>query len=192
MRILVTGASGLLGISIALEAANNHNVFGVVNNTPIKTNAFKVINADLLVPNTCQRLIDEIQPDWIIHCAALADIDACETDPAQARQLNTELPAELARIVARGGARMLHVSTDAVFDGLKGAYTEQDAPNPLSVYARTKLDGEKSVSDANPDIIIARVNLYGWSVTGGRSLAEFFFYNLEAGNRIKGFDDVYF
>jgi dTDP-4-dehydrorhamnose reductase len=192
MRILVTGASGLLGISVALEAARDHEVFGVVNNTPLKTSSFKVFKADLLVPNTCQQLFDDIQPDWVIHCAALADIDACEADPAQARQLNTEIPAELALIVARGGARMLHVSTDAVFDGQKGDYTEQDAPNPLSVYARTKLDGERAVSDVNPEAIVARVNLYGWSTSGDRSLAEFFFNNLEAGKRLNGFDDVYF
>lgn len=192
MRILVTGASGLLGINLALEAARDHDVFGVVNKNPLKTSAFKVIKADLLVPNTCQRLFDDIQPNWIINCAALANIDACETDPAQARQLNTEIPAELAWIVARGGARILHVSTDAVFDGNKGGYDEQDTPNPLSVYARTKLDGERAVSSANPDAIIARVNFYGWSTTGGRSLAEFFFSNLHAGKPINGFKDVFF
>jgi len=192
MRILVTGASGLLGINLALEATRDHDVFGVVNQKPLKTSAFKVIKADLLVPNACQRLFDDIQPNWIINCAALANIDACETDPAQARQLNTEIPAELAQIVARGGARMLHVSTDAVFDGKKGGYDEQDTPNPLSVYARTKLDGERAVSSANPDAIIARVNFYGWSTTGDRSLAEFFFNNLQAGKPINGFKDVFF
>ena len=192
MRILITGASGLLGINLALEAAQNHDVFGVVNKNPLKTSAFKVVKADLLVPDTCQRLFDDIQPDWIIHCAALANIDACETDPSRARKLNTEIPGELARIVARGGARMLHVSTDAVFDGQKGDYDEQDTPNPLSIYAQTKLEGERAVSDTNPDAIIARVNLYGWSTTGNRSLAEFFFNNLQAEQPIYGFNDVYF
>ena len=86
----------------------------------------------------------------------------------------------------------MHVSTDAVFDGQAAATTEQDTPNPLSIYARTKLDGERGVAEANPDAIIARVNLYGWSLSGRRSLAEFFFNNLSAGKRVKGFTDVYF
>lgn len=192
MRILVTGASGLLGLNLALEAARDHTVIGVTNRNPIDTDSFMVRNIDLLVPGACERLLDETQPDWIIHCAALAIIDACEADPAQAQQLNTEVPAKLASIVARGGARFLHVSTDAVFDGIRGNYDEQDPPNPLSVYAKTKLAGEQAVADTNPDAIIARVVLYGWSLNGKRSLAEFFFNNLSAGKPVKGFTDVIF
>lgn len=192
MRILVTGASGLLGLNLALEVARDHTVFGVTNRNPIDTNSFKVRNIDLLVPGACERLLDETQPDWVVHCAALAIIDACEADPAQAKQLNTEVPAKLASIVARGGARFLHVSTDAVFDGKRGNYDEQDTPNPLSVYAKTKLAGERAVADTNPDAIIARVVLYGWSLNGKRSLAEFFFNNLSTGKPVKGFTDVFF
>ena len=192
MNILITGVSGLLGVNVALEAAQTHTVFGVVNRRPIKTQAFTVLQADLQKKGAVERILDETQPDWVIHCAALADVEACERDPELARALNSELPTQLARHVARGGARLLHVSTDAVFDGRQGNYGEEDTPNPLSVYAQTKLDGERMVLEANPDAIIARVNLFGWSVSGKRSLAEFFFYNLQAGNRVKGFTDVYF
>ena len=191
-RILVTGASGLLGLNLALEAAKEYTVFGQVNSHLLHTAAFTSIQADLLVPGTAERLIEQTQPDWVIHCAALANLDACEADPAQAQQLNTEVPRKLAKVVARGGARLLHVSTDAVFDGRRGDYTEQDAPNPLGVYARTKLEGELAVATANPDAIIARVNLFGWSLNGRRSLAEFFFYNLSAGRPVQGFTDVFF
>jgi dTDP-4-dehydrorhamnose reductase len=84
------------------------------------------------------------------------------------------------------------VSTDAVFDGQRGEYTEDDTPNPLSIYAQTKYDSEQAVASANPDAIIARVNLFGWSLSGKRSLAEFFYYNLQAHKPVKGFTDVYF
>jgi dTDP-4-dehydrorhamnose reductase len=192
MRILVTGASGLLGLNLALETAKHHDVYGIVKDHAIKSNAFTVLQTDLLVPGAVERLIEETQPDWVIHCAALANVDACEAYPALAQQLNSELPRNLATNVDRCGARLLHVSTDAVFDGQRGDYTEDDTPNPLSVYAKTKLDGERAVADANPAAIIARVNLFGWSLTGKRSLAEFFFYNLSAGNRVMGFTDVFF
>lgn len=192
MRILITGASGLLGLNLALEAAKDHDVVGIVKDHPINTDAFTVLHTDLLAPGAVEELLDQSQPDWIIHCAALADVDACEIDPLQAQQLNSELPRKLATYVGRGGARLLHVSTDAVFDGRRGNYTERDAPNPLSVYARTKLAGERAVADTNPDAIIARVNLFGWSLSGTRSLAEFFFNNLVDGNRVFGFTDVYF
>ncbi len=192
MRILITGASGLLGLNLALELAGRHTVFGVTNRHVLQTNRFTSLQTDLLAPGAVESVLERTQPDWVIHCAALADLDACEADPELASQLNTELPRKLASHVARGGARLAHISTDAVFDGVRGDYCEHDTPNPLSVYARSKLEGERAVVEINPQAIIARVNLFGWSVTGKRSLAEFFFYNLAAGNPVMGFTDVYF
>lgn len=204
MRLLVTGASGLLGLNLALEAAKQHTVFGQVNqhNLPgasspgVFERGFTPLQANLLEPGAVERLLDQAQPDWVIHCAAMAIVDACESDPQRAYQLNSEIPAKLASHVARGGARFLHVSTDAVFDGQAAdqgpGYSEEDQPNPLSVYARTKLAGEQLVAAANPQALVARVNLVGWSLRGERSLAEFFFYNLQAGRQVNGFTDVYF
>jgi dTDP-4-dehydrorhamnose reductase len=192
MRILVTGASGLLGLNLALEAAKDHTVFGTVNKHAIKTGAFTVIQADLLADGAVERLLDQTQPDWVIACAALANLDDCEKHPALAEQLNSEIPEKLAKYVARGGARLVQVSTDAVFDGQVGGYQEADVPNPLSVYARTKLEGERRVAEADPQAVIARVNMFGWSCSGSRSLAEFFFYNLSAGKGVMGFTDVFF
>lgn len=192
MRILITGTGGLLGSNLALEAAGTHTVFGVDRSCPQKTAAFTPVVADLLDPGVVERILDDTQPDWVIHCAAMANVDDCEREPELARQLNTALPGKLARHVARGGARLLHVSTDAVFDGQRGNYNETDQPNPINVYAQTKLDGEYAVLDAAPDSIVARINIFGWSPSGKRSLAEFFFNNLKAGIPIKGFTDVYF
>lgn len=198
MRILVTGASGLLGLNLALELSNpsvegeEHQVFGLVNSNLLDTNDFSVLVGDLLLPGTAERILDETQPDWVINCAALANVDACETDPVRAHKLNKELPEKLATYVARGGARLLHVSTDAVFDGKRGNYSEDDLANPLSVYGKTKLAGEQASSEANPETLIARVNFYGWSLSTRRSLSEFFFYNLAASKQIMGFTDVFF
>lgn len=204
MRILVTGASGLLGLNLALEAAKEHTVFGVCNGNRIqpppadpaqsaaRSAAFTVLNVDLLAPGAVERTLDSVQPDWVIHCAALANLEACEADPQRAHQTNSELPEKLAAYVTSGGARLLHVSTDAVFDGQRGDYTEADAPNPLSVYARSKLAGEQAVLSANPAAIVGRTNLVGWSLLGKRSLSEFFFNNLQAGRYANGFTDVYF
>jgi dTDP-4-dehydrorhamnose reductase len=199
MRILVTGASGLLGLNLALEASAaqdggraEHTVFGVVNSHALSTLTFEVIQADLLAPGVVESLIDETRPDWVFNCAALAVLDECEAKPDLARKLNSELPGKLAKVVARGGARLVHISTDSVFDGERGDYTEEDVPNPINVYARTKLAGEQAVAEADPSAIIARLNLFGWSLTGKRSLAEWFFNNLSQGTPVLGFPDVYF
>jgi dTDP-4-dehydrorhamnose reductase len=87
----------------------------------------------------------------------------------------------------------VHISTDAVFDGTKdGFYSEEDTPNPMSVYAKTKLDGEWAVLTENPKAIVSRVNFYGWSLNGKRSLAEFFYNNLSNNKSMSGFTDVLF
>lgn len=192
MRILVTGASGLLGLNLALEASRDHEVIGSVNSHAIRTTRFATIQSDLLKPGALDKLLEQSQPDWVVHCAALTDLETCEAHPALAEQLNSEVPRKLAEIVARGGARLVHISTDAVFDGRRGGYHEQDEPNPLSIYAKTKLVGERAVLEVNPDAIVARVNLFGWSLSGERSLAEWFIGNLNAGRQVGGFKDVFF
>lgn len=192
MRLLISGASGLLGLNLALEAFGHHEVYGVVNRHSLRQAPFPVLQCDLTEDSPRQNLLERVAPDWVINCAALADLEACEADPPLAKKLNTELPAKLARDVSKGGARLLHISTDAVFDGLRGGYTEEDEPRPLSVYAQTKLAGERAVLEADPRALVVRVNFYGWSLSGKRSLAEFFFNNLRVGKETPGFIDVFF
>ena len=192
MKILVTGASGLLGLNLSLGMIGTHTIVGV-DRDKLSGTSFEIVKADLLEAEVCSRLIDEVQPDAIIHTAANADVDACESDPVGARLLNAEFPGQLAELCAKRGVRMIHISTDAVFDGRKdGIYTEDDIPNPLSIYARTKLDGERTVLSVNPDAAVARVNFFGWSLSGTRSLAEFFYNSLSTGKRVNGFTDVWF
>jgi dTDP-4-dehydrorhamnose reductase len=192
MKLLVTGASGLLGINLAQEMMTRHEVIGVDRGKLVAA-PFKVIKQDLLEPNAVDKILDAARPDWLINCAALADLEACDADPNLARRLNTDLPGQLAKACKKRGISFVHISTDAVFDGQKeGFYTEEDTPNPLGIYSKTKLDGERAVLRANPKAIVARVNFYGWSLSGKRSLAEFFFYNLTNNKSMSGFTDVIF
>jgi len=192
MKILVTGTSGLLGINLSLQMIGTHTIVGVDRNKLTGT-PFEIVKADLLEAGVCSRLLDEIRPDAVIHAAANAIIDACESDPEGARLINTEFPGRLAELCAERDVRLIHISTDAVFDGTKdGIYTENDAPNPLGVYAKTKLNGENAVLSANPDAAVARVNFFGWSLSGRRSLSEFFFNHLRTGKACKGFVDAWF
>ncbi|HUH96497.1 MAG TPA: SDR family oxidoreductase [Anaerolineales bacterium] len=192
MRLLITGSSGLLGLNLALNAARTHQVMGVDRNS-LASVPFELINADLLDPDAAYHLVSRSKPEAVIHCAALANLDACEADPDLAYQMNADLPARLADACARRKIRLIHISTDAVFDGQKdGAYSEGDPPNPQGVYAQTKLEGERAVLQVNPMAIVARVNFYGWSLSGKRSLAEFFINNLSTGKNVNGFTDVLF
>ena len=191
-RILITGASGMLGINLAIEALGGHEVIGV-DRGRLKSAPFPVIKANFFDRNAFEPALQSTRPDWVINCAALANLEECEKHPGQARILNTDLPRDLANACARQGIKFIHLSTDAVFDGTgEAVYTEEDEPNPQSIYAQTKLDGERAVQEANPQAIIARVNFFGWSLGGRRSLAEFFVNNLSEGNNVNGFTDVIF
>jgi dTDP-4-dehydrorhamnose reductase len=192
MKILVTGASGLLGLNLSLMEIGTHTIVGV-DRSKLADTPFELLKADLLDTQAVRRILDTVRPDAVIHTAANANVDSCESDPEGARLLNAELPGELATSIARQGIRFIHISTDAVFDGTKNSvYTESDSPNPLGIYAQTKLDGEQNVLSANPNAIVARVNFFGWSLSGTRSLSEFFFNKLSAGEQCNGFTDVYF
>jgi dTDP-4-dehydrorhamnose reductase len=191
-RILIVGASGLLGINLAMEAMREHQVVGA-DRGKLKSAPFQVLRADLLQENAINSVIDATQPEWLINCAALANLEQCEEYPEQARILNAEVPGELAELCARKDIHFVHISTDAVFDGTKaGIYTEEDEPSPPGIYSQTKLDGEAAVGQANPQAIIARVNFYGWTLGGRRSLAEFFVNNLSEGQSVNGFTDIVF
>ena len=191
-RLLITGSSGLLGLNLSLAARDEHTVIGVDRQT-LSGVPFEQQRADLLDPGLADRILDATRPDWLIHCAALANLEACEANPQEAQRLNADLPGELAKACAKRDIQMVHISTDSVFDGAKdGIYTEADIPNPPSVYSATKLQGEKNVLSAHPKAVVARVNFFGWSLSGARSLSEFFFNNLSTGKRANGFNDVHF
>lgn len=192
MKLLIAGASGLLGINLALEAMREHEVIGV-DRGRLQSAPFEVIKTNFFNNHAFDAMLDSAQPNWVINCAALANLDECEKHPDQAKILNVNLPRELAAACSKRDIKFIHLSTDAVFDGAKeGAYTENDEPNPQGVYSQTKLDSEWAVCDANPQAIIARVNFFGWSLSGHRSLGEFFVNNLKDGKNVNGFTDVIF
>ena len=172
--------------------ASVHEIAGVDRGKLVGV-PFRLIRMDLLEPDAESHLLDEAKPEAVIHTAAIADIDACEADSEGARRLNAQFPAKLAKACAERGIRLVHISTDAVFDGTKDdAYVEEDPPHALSAYSRTKLEGEQAVLAVNPAAIVARVNFFGWSLSGTRSLSEFFFNNLSVGRHCDGFTDVWF
>jgi dTDP-4-dehydrorhamnose reductase len=192
MNVLVTGVSGLLGINLSLCLANEYQVFGVYHRRSLSNTPFQTLSADLSNEKELFRMLESTKPDVIINCAAMAIVDRCEENPDAAWKINAEMPGMMAKTAQRMGIQLVHISTDSVFDGIQGGYRESDTPNPLGVYARTKVEGEKRVTNEYPDALIARVNFFGSSLSGSRSLAEWFYYNLLAGKRLSGFTDVFF
>jgi dTDP-4-dehydrorhamnose reductase len=150
MRILLTGGTGRFGRAFQQLAAARHEVIA-----PARDPA----RWDLAKPDTLAATVGLHRPQWVVHAAAMSDVDACERQPQLAHQVNAEASAALARAARQANARFLLLSTDYVFDGAKGHYGEGDLPQPLSAYGASKLAAERLVSAAVPDAIIARTSV---------------------------------
>jgi dTDP-4-dehydrorhamnose reductase len=195
-RVLVLGSGGFLGSNVARSCADDASAEVVLHvrdrRTQHPAGTARTVHADLTRPHELEKLLAEVQPEFVVNCAALADVDACERDPVLADALNHQLPARLAAWTAASGALLAHVSTDAVFDGRGGPYREHDDPSPINEYGRSKLAGERAVAVSDARALIARTNIVGWSPTGTRSLLEYFHGRLSRGERAPGFVDIHF
>jgi len=192
-KLLITGASGHLGLNLALYAQRQgYEVLGWTNRNRIGSAPFLTDQVDLAEIKSLRGKLEAAAPDLVIHTAALANLEACERNPELAYLLNAELPGHLAWHLRKMGVPLVHISTDGIFDGTKGDYSEIDMLNPLNTYAHSKLKGEENVSSENKEALIARAVFFGWTLNGKRSLAEFFYNRLKAEETADGFTDVNF
>ena len=127
----------------------------------------------------------------VINCIALANIEECERNPGLAKWLNVELPALVAGHCKSIGASMIHVSTDAVFDGSIPQRSESETPAPVSTYGKSKLEGENRILQTLPQSLIARVNFFGHS-RRKESLFNYFYSTIKSGKEVLAYDDVFF
>ena len=120
---------------------------------------------DITVESEVQREFGEWRPELVVNCAACADVDGCELDPDRAFAVNATGAGHVARAAEQAGARLFHISTDYVFDGQKPTpYTESDPPNPINIYGKSKLEGERAVLERNgdtPHLVIRTAWLFG-------------------------------
>jgi dTDP-4-dehydrorhamnose reductase len=189
-RLLITGASGLLGANLLLAARSTHQLVAVSHRQRVNLDGAECIQADLTVPGAARDLVRTYRPRAVVHCAALTDVDRCEEQPDLAERLNAQVPGWLAEACAAIGARLVHISTDAVFDGEKRDYSEDDVPRPINTYGISKLRGEGAVLAANPSALVIRTNLFGWNAEPKLSLSEWFLDRLRRKERCTGFTDV--
>jgi dTDP-4-dehydrorhamnose reductase len=191
--IVVTGASGLLGASVILQARNlGLEVAGLYHSHPLQLPGAAMRRADLMDLAATRELVRTLKPDAIIHCAAATNVDWCETHPEETERVNVQASSLLAETACDLNARFIYISTDAVFDGRQGNYSEGDQPVPLNVYGQSKLSGEHAVRERHASALIVRINIYGWNAQDKLSLAEWFLRNLREEERVPGFTDVLF
>ena len=159
-KLLITGASGLLGKKIVELAQNDFIITPIHKTRPLHSSSVKLdVTESLAVLN----LLNKLEPDVVIHTASETNVDKCEIEKEHAWKINAEGTRNLAEACQNVNAKLVYVSTDYVFDGEKGMYTEEDKPNPVNYYGVTKLEGEKQVIEQCKNYAILRTSvLFGW------------------------------
>ena len=147
MKILVTGAGGLVGRAMVKVCADAGDQIVGLNHTDLDVADEQKVNAT----------IERERPELVINCAAWTDVDGCELDPQHAQEANARGPEFLASACRSIDAQFITISTDYVFDGEKdGFYTQHDEPKPISIYGMSKLEGERRSQLVNPRTIVVR------------------------------------
>lgn len=170
-RLIVTGASGFVAGSILRQAGAEWQVHALSGKpASLRRDGLTWHALDVLDTTALRQAFEAIRPAAVIHTAANADIDFCEKNRELAERVNVALAREVAALCREHGARLVHTSTDTVFDGEHAPYREADAAEPVNQYGRTKLAAEQTVRETLGDAVIARLAIVlGLSFSGGNS-----------------------
>ena len=186
-KLLITGSGGFVAGSVVVHAKDDWEVHAIDRiDIPEEQGCVKYYRLDLLDNKKLAKLFQEINPDAVIHTAAMADIDFCQNNQDVAEKINTGVSKSIAALCKENGAKMIVCSTDTVFDGKKGLYTEEDSPNAINFYAETKVKTEEIVR-ALHNGVVARLSLVmGLPVMGsGNSFLARTIKKLKLGESVK-------
>jgi len=162
-KILILGGSGLTGSILVAMAVKDFNVCATYLSNPISVSGCEFVQLDITSRENVFSLMGRLAPDVVVHTVGIASVDFCETNPKEAWRIHVEATKNIADACKRVGSKLIFMSTDFVFDGEKDRYAEEDKPNPISVYAETKLEAEKVIQSADIDYAIVRpAVIYGW------------------------------
>jgi dTDP-4-dehydrorhamnose reductase len=191
VKVAVTGANGLLGGAAVVELAGRHEVLALGRGAcRLPAGAHAWADVDLGDGQSVERALRDFRPDAVLHAGAMTDVDACERDPEAAWRVNVGGTEQVARACRALGARLAAVSTDYVFDGEAGPYSEDALPNPRGTYARSKRCGEEAALLLAPDCAVARVAVVYSGRAGAKStFATQVVEKLSRGEPVKAFHD---
>ncbi len=157
-KLLVTGASGFVAGNLLAQASPEWQICAVSRApSPKLPPNIRWLSADLSEPGAAAAIIGGFRPDAVVHTAAIPDIDYCQAHRDEALRVNTGLTREVAHAAAGSGIRLVHCSTDNVFDGAKGMYAEGDPVGPVNFYGETKVLAEEAVRASQENAVVARV-----------------------------------
>jgi len=190
LRVLITGASGMLGATLVEKWQDHYDIYATDKESFIENPAKNFMEFDLL-SSSYRSLITWARPNVIVHCAAITNVDICEEHPDQAMEVNAESVKKF--LQSDANARLIFISSDAVFPDRLPMATEKDQTSPENVYGKTKETGEKYIKDASGDHIAIRTTIVGKNINPSyQGFVEWIVNSVKNGKEIILFEDVLF
>lgn len=191
-RLLVTGASGFLGWNFCRAAAGRFETFGLFGGQSIKIEGVKTLGCDLTDYGELKKALAEIKPEAIVHTAALANPNLCQTQPQASYRINVEAAQNIAGLCADRQIPCLFTSSDLVFDGRKPPYVETDPVSPVCLYGEHKVAAEQGMAARYPKTTICRMALmFGPTPETAQSFIQPMLADLESGRQVNLFVDEF-
>lgn len=190
-KLLITGISGLLGSNLAYCLRNQYEILGIYNSYKIAIDGVKVRQCDLCQKVDVKYIVEDFSPEIIVHAAAQANVEICEEDSNFTDKINVMATKNIVEILHGTDVKLIYISSDLVYDGVKGDFSEEDLIGPLNKYAESKVAAEREVLK-NSNAIVFRTNFFGWNIQKRESLGEWVINALRSNRKIKGFIDAKF
>lgn len=190
-KILITGVSGMLGNNLARFFRDRFYVAGWHYQNKVNFPGVAISGVNLLDKEALAKALDIAKPDVVLHCAGLTHLDFCEKNRGTGFAMNVEATQNLVSALSKSSVKLVYISSDAVYDGEKGNYTEKDDTHPINYYGWTKREAEKIVLPFENGLVL-RTNIFGWNILPKLNLGEWIVSSLKKGEKIKGFNDTFF
>jgi dTDP-4-dehydrorhamnose reductase len=193
-RVLITGANGLLGQKLVIHFSKWYEVLSTAKEsesfTPTKNSQFTPL--DITEFEKVNEILYDFQPELIINAAAYTDVDGCEENKELAWQVNVEAVKNLSGYCQKNKIKIIHYSTDYIFDGQNGPYSEDSKPNPLSYYGQTKLLSEEIIQESQAGHLIVRTNvIFGVGINIKNNFFIWVFNKFKAGQPFQAVEDQF-
>jgi dTDP-4-dehydrorhamnose reductase len=190
--VFITGGSGLLALNWALAIRDRHAVVLGLHERQVSLPGVQAIPVDIESVDQLVRTFEDARIGMVVHAAGFTSVEKCEAEPELAKHINVDLAANVAKVCAKMGLPLVHVSTDHLFSGKVPLLAETNPAKPINVYGHTKAEAEHRVLEAHPEALVMRTNFYGWGPSYRRSFSDVIIASLRAGKELSLFTDVYY
>ncbi len=191
-KIVILGASGLLGTNLCVSLKNKYKIYPIINKKKIKFKDLRTKYLNLKKTNEVEKYLKNINPDFLINCVALSNVENCEKNKNLTFQINSKIPKIVAKICKKLSIHYVFISSDHLYLGNKKFYDERDKVGPLNIYSKSKILAENNILEISKNFLIIRTNFFGFGPSFRTSFLDNILKNLKSGKDTTLLSDVFY